>query len=478
MGYDAWCIAHFGVDRYLMKFPVYFTNFGTGQNALYTYLCAICIKILGYSRFTLRLPAVFNAFLAAFFGLKLVDAKWHKRSINLLYLSLYTVLPIFLQSTRFGLESYLMLGFAALFLYTLVYAVEHSKKRYYAISGICGGILLYTYAISYLVTIIFLAVTLIYLIRLYKITVKNAIAFVIPLAIVGMPLVLVQLINMFDLPEIYLGPITVTKLMGYRASELTLVHPLRTFIVSLKSIFLNDWINYNSFETYKTMYWISLPFLAIGVCNGVINLVKDWREKNWNISSVIMMWFLSMLLMGFVLGSDGPNTNKLNGIFIACIYFLVEGIVCFYTALKQFSWAKMIMVVTVVTYLFSFGHFTNYYFNLYKDDVYPDMLFEAGYEDALAYMNQEWTPEQLAKTTYITERDAIFFLGTVLPSPYDYEYNPGMDSFGNYVFSVPDEIDYNANYLVLDTEKGYAIELEKAGFHVEKIGSWYICSMN
>ena len=47
MGYDAWCLAHFGVDRYLKAYPVYLMNFGGGQSALYAYLCIPFVKWFG-----------------------------------------------------------------------------------------------------------------------------------------------------------------------------------------------------------------------------------------------------------------------------------------------------------------------------------------------------------------------------------------------------------------------------------------------
>ena len=72
MGYDAFCIANYGVDRYLHHFPVYMINFGGGQSALYTYLAAImvvvnpafspsvhCIGVLALSR--LNLETAFSA---------------------------------------------------------------------------------------------------------------------------------------------------------------------------------------------------------------------------------------------------------------------------------------------------------------------------------------------------------------------------------------------------------------------------------
>ncbi len=35
MAYDAFCLANYGTDRYMTWHPVYLTNYGSGQSALY-----------------------------------------------------------------------------------------------------------------------------------------------------------------------------------------------------------------------------------------------------------------------------------------------------------------------------------------------------------------------------------------------------------------------------------------------------------
>ena len=44
MSYDMYSLLHYGTDRYYKFNPVYFINFGGGQNALYGYICGIFIK--------------------------------------------------------------------------------------------------------------------------------------------------------------------------------------------------------------------------------------------------------------------------------------------------------------------------------------------------------------------------------------------------------------------------------------------------
>jgi len=50
MAYDAISLVNYGVDRYLKPYPVYFINFGGGQNAMYTYLSALLINFLATVR--------------------------------------------------------------------------------------------------------------------------------------------------------------------------------------------------------------------------------------------------------------------------------------------------------------------------------------------------------------------------------------------------------------------------------------------
>ena len=47
LGYNAWCLAHYGTDRYLNVRPFYPQNFYGGQSPLYTYLLALLIRTVG-----------------------------------------------------------------------------------------------------------------------------------------------------------------------------------------------------------------------------------------------------------------------------------------------------------------------------------------------------------------------------------------------------------------------------------------------
>ena len=47
IGYNAWTLSQYGVDRYNVSFPIYFNNAGSGQSGLFIYIAAIISKIFG-----------------------------------------------------------------------------------------------------------------------------------------------------------------------------------------------------------------------------------------------------------------------------------------------------------------------------------------------------------------------------------------------------------------------------------------------
>ena len=55
-GYDAWAILNYGIDRCGNSLPVLLESWGSGQNALLSYLAMPFIVLFGLSEVTLRLP--------------------------------------------------------------------------------------------------------------------------------------------------------------------------------------------------------------------------------------------------------------------------------------------------------------------------------------------------------------------------------------------------------------------------------------
>ncbi|MDD6202992.1 MAG: glycosyltransferase family 39 protein, partial [Lachnospiraceae bacterium] len=223
MGYDAWCLANFGVDRYLTKFPVYLTNFGGGQSALYAYLCALLLKMTGGAPtvFIMRMPAAIMGIIMLLTGTMLIKEVAGEKA-GLLSMILFTICPYFMMQSRFGLDCNLMLPISTIALLFLVKALKTRKKRFFVLSGIFWGITCYAYAISYLIIPFFLLLTLLYLIYTKNIEWKEVVLLGFPIAVIALPLILFVMVNTFQLNEITTPLFTIPRLPRYRAAEFTL----------------------------------------------------------------------------------------------------------------------------------------------------------------------------------------------------------------------------------------------------------------
>lgn len=151
MAYSSWTLAEYGVDRYLNSWPVYVPNFFGGQSAMYVYLCAALFKLFGYHVGLVRLPAVLFSFLNFIFGMLIVRKIFPQNDIIPLVVGgLIVICPYFIMAGRFGLDCNLMLGMSTVFLYCFVRAIEGAKIHQYILAGVMGGLVLYTYALSYI----------------------------------------------------------------------------------------------------------------------------------------------------------------------------------------------------------------------------------------------------------------------------------------------------------------------------------------
>lgn len=54
IGYDAWALLHYGIDRNGVSMPVHLIAWGSGQNAMYAYLSMPFIAIFGLTALSVR----------------------------------------------------------------------------------------------------------------------------------------------------------------------------------------------------------------------------------------------------------------------------------------------------------------------------------------------------------------------------------------------------------------------------------------
>lgn len=490
MGYDAWCLSKFGTDRYLNSFPVYLINFSGGQSALYAYLCAPFVYLFGISAAVLRIPAVIFSFITLFFVVKIAEYIWDDKKIHFLSAFIYMVSPVFLMLSRIGLDCNLMIGMSAAFIYFILRAIEKEKMGDFFVAGIFGGLLLYSYVISHMLLPVFLLLLVGYLLYIRKIKLKQIIIMAIPSFVLAIPLMLMHFINIFGLEEMKIGIFTIPKLYRYRSDDLSWKCVGKNLIGFFKTTLMYDNVRFNSIKKFGNMYFFSIPFILIGMIHGIAQLVNALKKKRWEPYVVVVLWMISAYLTGVLISTSegsGPNVYQVNSTFLMYLFFIVDGIciLCRYANKFSITLTKVGLGTCIVIYVLMFVFFVKYYFCEYTKDTYLIDLFNFQFDDVLAYMENE-LPEGVAeRTTYIGDGNQtyVYYLCSTMTSPY--EYNVLTDdepytlwlwtqSYQNYRFNFPEEIDPIGNYIVPETSTRYIQMYEQYGFTKEHIGTHYL----
>lgn len=460
--YDAWCIQGWGVDRHLTRFPVYFMNTGPGQNALYIYLAAILFKLFGFTLFKFRLVAVICA-SAAFICLFFLSGKLFGNTIySLVPNALMTVMPVFLMSEHWGLESYLFLSFSIISFFLLVLSIEKNKARYYILSGISWGITFYSYGVSYIVIPLFFVFAAAYLIYLKQMSIKMALTTAIPMLILGFPLALEQLVIQGHVkPFSFLGmdffPMEIS-----RAQEISFTYIPRNILTSAWTLLVKDYLSYSSVPLFGTIFYVSIPFLIIGLIVCIIRFSKSLRTKTYSPFILVFFFYLAARIISLM--TMAVNTNKANELYFSWLIFTAAGIEYVCNKIGR-NWCLPVITIIYAMFFIPFAkwaysggdHSWNYQTKPRLEEyIVEDIHLGLAIQEAREVCDGK--PIQMI----INDADGRYlqiclFAGT---SPYEYNadgYNENgydigipneMDMTGDTVYLIEDELSHISDYLV------------------------------
>lgn len=383
--YDAFCLVNYGVDRFLERNPVIFLNFGGhGQNALYTYLAAISIKLFGFSYFTVRLPAIVLSILSAVCFSWLIRKESGDKAA-LIIMGLFCILPFSIMHSRWGLEAHIFFPMLLLSCTGLHTAVRSRKGWMFAVSGIMFGLTLYTYAISYIVLPVFLGIYLAVLLFMKRITWINLMAMGIPLFIFAFPLMLMLAINYGLMDEIKTSFITIPKLFDFHGEDMGIKNipenlKLNTYNIVYR-LLVDDKRPWNSIRKYGALYYFSLPFLLLGLFISAKSGIKALKNRTVAIDLLMLSLFPACVFTSLLLVSI--NMTRCCEIYVPLIYFLFRGIFCVTSNSRNLSLG--VFGVFFVLFL-SFSHF---YFTEYPEIMlktwgsYPDFKEAVSFTESI-----------------------------------------------------------------------------------------------
>ncbi|MBR5288208.1 MAG: glycosyltransferase family 39 protein [Clostridia bacterium] len=375
--YEAWCLLRDGMDSWGYRFPVYLRAWGSGMNALQSYLMMPFIALFGLKTWVVRLPQliVACASLLAFYALMRRIAG---RRAALTGLFLLVISPWHIMLSRWGLESNLAPGFLLFGMLFFVKGAEDS--RWYVLSGLFYGLSLYAYATIWPVVPAMLAMLLIVLIYTRKIAPDRYVcAGVGVLFLLAVPLMLFMLVNQGMIHEISTPFLSVPVMLSMRTYD---VAP-GNFYENLYDMVMmvlrqRDDTLWNATREFGLYYHISLPLMIAGGVRALARSFRALKQRQWDPVLAVLAQLLCAVVLGLFVES---NVNRLNCIHIPLLALAalgVDGICC---AIRGAAGQRLYAAV-LAGYALCFALFTGYYFTAYQGKLDP--LNDKGLDRALA----------------------------------------------------------------------------------------------
>lgn len=384
MGYNAWTLSEFGTDRYNVSYPVYFSNAGSGQSSLYVYTAVLLAKLFGYSLLTLRLPAVLFGIVLLVFGTMTAYEISGMRCAAITSFFIVTM-PFFIMSERWAFDCNAMLPMFVMAFYFFIKLLKTNKKRYAVLAGIGFAMTLYAYILAFIVVPVFLCIAVIYSLAFKKLTYKNLGIAAVSGLICALPILLYILVMTGILPELYIGPVSVTAASAERLSELGWSgQTLSAIWQNLKLLTTYDNYSFTANDKYGVGYMnvvhifggriYVFPILLLVSCI-VLTAVCAYRSvKHKTFCYEWLMVFYMVSGLAPMLFLEQFAIYRYNVVFFSFAYVISY----FFDLLWQHK-IRIVCYLFFVLSVYNFGSYTVYMFS---------GTFSADYQ-ALAYFDQD-----------------------------------------------------------------------------------------
>lgn len=375
IGYEAYSIMTYGIDRNGMRYPVHLIAWGSGQNALYDYYIIPFIKILGNNEIAIRLPMAISSCISLYLIYYTFD-KLLNHKFALFSLLFIRIMPWHIMKSRFGLESNL---FPEMLLHGTLLIMLSTKEKHHILfylSSVIFGLSSYSYGTSYFFLFFFVIFILIYLyVKRYQKWFYCLIYLVI-VFVICISIILFLYINLFDKETMHILWFDIPKLTIDRFHSVTSIFSSKFFSDALNNlssslalmISQNDGLPYNSTPYFGCLYLFTLPFTIIGlfikpsIKNKNIYELKYINEESKNYSlylSLNKIWLIVSLMMMCIISS---NINRINVVWFPYAFLSIAGL---YETLLKFKLSRKPLAIL---YLVSFVGFMSYYPFDYNDD--------------------------------------------------------------------------------------------------------------
>lgn len=465
IGYEAYSILNYGIDRNGISYPVHLISWGSGQNVLYAYILIPFIKLIGLNVFSVRLPMAIIGCISILVLYYLLKSNFKEYSKRFLMVTIIiTFFPYMFLKSRWALESNIfpdLILFATFFLNKFL---KNNKGRYLYIASIFIGVSVYSYGTSYIFLPIYCLVLALYLLKKKYVKIKDFIICIILISIIVFPMILFTIINYFNLDTINIYKMTIPKMVISRLHETNIKNG---------NIFENIIMNIISgfFVTFTGFDGISLNYTTISVIINIIlsifffmYFIKYRKEKNKSFIDELMYIFLiaSTLTVTFFSFRVMMSVNRVNIILIPYLYFAIKSV------MKANE--KYIKVLVVVIILFVIEYFTIYNYNLSKSSNVENFTKALIYVQSINDERKVYIDNKITKEAYIyylfyNKIDTNYYIRNV-----DKEVKIGknfaaekVNRIGNVYFNLEEKLDGIIITTKDELNKNYNMNIEEFG---------------
>ncbi len=496
IGYDAYTLATYGIDRNGYHWPIYPITWGCGGGSpLLIYLNVISISLFGPSIRNLRMiPAVCGILTVALFYAVIrivMEGRRFRNEMALLGAAFLAVCPWHVILSRWSLDCNIMPFNLMLAFWLFMLGVRKNSTLFYCLSSAAFALCMYSYGAATIVIPILLLLMCAFGLKIKALTWKKVISAAVTFIVVFLPLLIFYAINYLGFPEIVTEHFCFNKFTAARTGEAFIALDgsfFATMLGNLKSMLLAVTVGDSGhtlahfYPGYASLFEFTFPvtFLGLIICIKHAVTGKRGAEQLSLQYRMGLMLFISAVIGTAVLDIVIlPDINRLVMLFIPFIFFFVLG------AGFILEQARVMFVAVAAVLLIGALSFTRDYFTDYS--TYALSIYMPGYGDAIAKAYEIAGDDRQIRSTYeglsspfmlalyYTNYDPYKFYQTVeYKDPYA-EFRIAK-SFGNFIFELPDDVTdekYASDVFVVASSE---LELfgDLSGYNADDYGGYFV----
>ncbi|RKM56294.1 hypothetical protein D6853_05730 [Butyrivibrio sp. X503] len=473
IGYDAYAIAKFGIDRNGYAYPVYPITWGPGGGSpLLIYLNVLSIKLFGTGIVKLRMiPAICGILTVAlfFFILKEFTAKRaYSNEISLFGTAFLAVCPWHVILSRWTLDSNIMPFTLGLAVYLFMLGIKRNSTLFYCLSAGMYSICMYSYGSATIVVPLHLLLICIICLRKKVLNIKQLIASGVTFMVVFAPLFVFYAVNYLGLPEIITEHFCINKFTASRTGEVfltpgtgffgQLIENAKTLLIALTIGDRHEMLCH-FYPGYWMLYVFTFPIVFIGIAIGVKKLFArgekdtgdgstaedaDVVDGDVNVSYAMNAVWSTLLISCFVMAiAIKADASRMVMMYLPLIFYFVKGAEYIYKNVRKCFYA-LCVVVLLAAISFSKDYFTD--FTNKAADVfmpgYGDAMvraYEIAGDDRTVYSTYDGLSSPFMLALYYTNYSPVDFHNTVVYKDPEDEFRVAA-SYGNFVFGLPEDV--------------------------------------